>query len=205
MPAAFAYRVPERLAPEEAAPLWCAGIIGYRALRRAQLPPGGRLGLYGFGASAHLTAQLALAQGAEVHVLTRGAAARELALSLGVASAGPAFDPPPVPLDAAIVFAPVGELVPVALEALDRAGCLVLAGIHMTDVPSLDYRRHLFLEKRVVSVTANTRADGEDFLRLAGRLGLRATVSRYPFVRADTALDDLSNGQVTGVAVLSGW
>ena len=204
-PSAFAYRVPDSLPAEQAAPLLCAGIIGYRALRRAALPPGGRLGLYGFGASAHLTAQVALAQGAEVHVLTRGARARLLALELGAASAGDAYDAPPVPLDAAIVFAPVGDLVPVALEALDRGGCLVVAGIHLSDVPTLDYQRHLFLEKRLTTVTANTRADGEELLRLAGRLQVRAQVTSYPFEQADTALDDLATGQLTGVAVLTGW
>ena len=205
VPAAYAYRVPVDLSPEQAAPLLCAGIIGYRALRRTGLPPGGRLGLYGFGASAHLTAQLAIAQGSEVHVLTRGAGARELALELGAASAGDAYDAPPVPLDAAIVFAPVGDLVPVALEALDRSGTLVLAGIHLSDVPPLDYQRHLFLEKRLTSVTANTRADGEELLRLASALSVRAAVTTYPFEAADVALEDLSSGRLTGVAVLSGW
>lgn len=204
-PAAYAYRVPDSVPAEQAAPLLCAGIIGYRALRRAALPAGGRLGLYGFGASAHLTAQVALAQGAEVHVLTRGARARLMALELGAASAGDAYDAPPVPLDAAIVFAPVGDLVPVALEALDRGGSLVLAGIHLSDVPVLDYQRHLFLEKRLTTVTANTRADGEELLRLAGRLQVRAQVTGYPFEQADRALDDLATGQLTGVGVLTGW
>ena len=110
-----------------------------------------------------------------------------------------------MPLDAAIVFAPVGDLVPVALEALDRGGCLVLAGIHLSDVPALDYQRHLFLEKRVTTVTANTRTDGEELLRLAGRLSVSARVTTYPFEQADTALDDLATGRMTGVAVLSGW
>jgi alcohol dehydrogenase, propanol-preferring len=201
-PAAYTYRLPATIPAEQAAPLLCAGIIGYRALRRAALPPGGRLGIYGFGASAHLTAQLAIAQGAEVHVLTRGEGARRLALELGAASAGDAADAPPVALDASILFAPAGDLVPVALEALERAGSLVLAGIHVSDVPTLDYQRHLFLEKRVTSVTANTRADGEELLRLAGRLSLTAQVTTYPFERADIALDDLAAGRVTGVAVL---
>ncbi|WP_460933082.1 zinc-dependent alcohol dehydrogenase family protein [Phycicoccus ginsengisoli] len=204
-PSAFAYRVPQELPAEQVAPLLCAGIIGYRALRRTQLPPGGRLGVYGFGASAHLTAQLAIAQGAEVHVLTRGAQARQLASELGATSVGDAYDAPPAPLDAAIVFAPVGDLVPVALEALDRGGSLVLAGIHVTDVPVLDYQRHLFLEKRLTSVTANTRADGEDLLRLARRLSVTASVTAYPFEQADVALDDLAEGRMTGVGVLTGW
>jgi propanol-preferring alcohol dehydrogenase len=203
VPAAYAYRVPGGLASQDAAAMLCAGIIGYRSLRRAELPPGGRLGIYGFGASAHITAQLAIAQGAEVHVLTRGAGARRLVLSLGAASAGEAYAEPPVPLDAAILFAPAGELVPGALAALDRAGSLVLAGIHLSEIPPLEYQRHLFLEKRLTSVTANTRADGEQLLKLAAALSLRAVVTRYPLATADQALDDLSTGKVTGVAVLS--
>ncbi len=202
VPAAFAYDVPDGLPDEQAAPLLCAGIIGYRALRRANLPAGGRLGIYGFGASAHITAQIAMAQGAEVHVLTRDAAARELALSLGAASAGGAYDAPPVLLDAAIVFAPVGDLVPPALEALDRGGTLAVAGIHLSDVPQLGYQRHLFRERTLTSVTSNTRADGEELLRLAPRLGVTATVTPYPFDEADAALDDLAADRVHGAAVL---
>lgn len=202
VPAAFAYDIPGDLPDEQAAPLLCAGIIGYRALRRANLPSGGRLGIYGFGGSAHITAQVAIAQGAEVHVLTRDAAARELALSLGAASAGEAYDAPPVLLDAAIVFAPVGDLVPPALEALDRGGTLALAGIHLSDVPVLDYQRHLFRERTLTSVTSNTRADGEELLRLAPRLGVTATTTPYPLDRADAALDDLAADRVHGAAVL---
>ena len=201
-PAAFAYPVPEDLPDDQAAPLLCAGIIGYRALRRSALPPGGRLGIYGFGASAHLTAQVALAQGAEVHVLTRDAGARELALSLGAASAGAAYDAAPVPLDSAIIFAPVGDLVPVALAALDRGGTLAVAGIHLSDIPALDYQRHLFRERTLTSVTSNTRADGEELLRLAARLGVRATTTAYPFGEAARALDDLAADRVHGAAVL---
>ena len=202
VPAAYAYRIPDRFTDEEAAPLLCAGIIGYRALRRARVPAGGRLGIYGFGASAHLTAQLAIAQGAEVHVLTRGAEARTLALELGAASAGDAYDRPPVPLDAAILFAPVGDLVPVALEALDASGTLAVAGIHLTDIPVLDYQRHLFRERTLTSVTANTRADGDELLRLAVALEVRPRVTLYPFGDAPQALFDLERGLVTGAAVL---
>ena len=201
-PAAYAYALPPTLPGRQAAPLLCAGIIGYRSLRRAQLPPGGRLGLYGFGASAHITAQIAIAQGAEVHVLTRGEEARRLALALGAASVAGPHDEPPVPLDAAIVFAPAGELVPLALAALDRGGSLALAGIHMSEVPALDYARHLFLEKRLTSLTANTRADGEELLRLAATLSVRPHVTAYRFEQADTALEDLWQGRGTGVAVL---
>ena len=201
-PAGFAYALPEALPDEQAAPLLCAGIIGYRALRRAAVPPGGRLGLYGFGGSAHITAQVAIARGAEVHVLTRDAAARALALELGAASAGEAYDAPPVPLDSAIVFAPVGDLVPPALAALDRGGTLAVAGIHLSAVPELDYQRHLFRERTLTSVTSNTRADGEELLALAPRLGVTATVTPYPLARAAQALDDLAADRVHGAAVL---
>lgn len=199
---AFAYRLPETVDDVHAAPLLCAGIVGYRALKRAGLPPGGRLGIYGFGASAHLVAQVAVAQGATVHVLTRSAEAQRLALALGAASAAGADDEPPEKLDAAVLFAPVGTLVPVALRALDRGGVLSIAGIHLSDVPSLNYARELFEEREVRSVTANTRADGEEFLRLAAALGVRATVDARPFDQADAALQDLAADRVTGAAVL---
>ncbi|WP_192806409.1 zinc-binding alcohol dehydrogenase family protein [Streptomyces sp. SS1-1] len=202
VPAAFAHRLPEGLDDEALAPLLCAGIIGYRALRRSALPPGGRLGLYGFGGSAHLCAQLALAEGATVHVLTRGAAARRLALELGAASAGDAYAMPPEPLDSAILFAPVGDLVPVALRALDRGGTLAIAGIHLTDIPSLTYERDLFYERQVRSVTANTREDAREFLESAARHGVRATTHPYPMSRADEALRDLKAGRFDGAAVL---
>ncbi|MBL8776366.1 MAG: zinc-dependent alcohol dehydrogenase family protein [Acidimicrobiales bacterium] len=198
----FAYRLPERFGDEEVAPLLCAGIIGYRALKRAALPEGGRLGIYGFGGSAHLAAQVALAQGATVHVLTRSADARRLALELGAASAGDTYDVPPEPLDSTIVFAPVGDVVPVALEALDRGGTCAIAGIHLSDVPALDYQRHLFQERQVRSVTANTRADGEEFLAVAERIGITVHTEAYPLDRADEALADLAHDRVTGAAVL---
>jgi propanol-preferring alcohol dehydrogenase len=198
----YAYRLPDTFSDEEAAPLLCAGIIGYRALKRAQLPPGGRLGIYGFGASAHLTAQIAEAQGAAVHVVTRGAAAQRLALELGAEWAGGLEDAPPAPLDAAILFAPVGNMVPAALGALDRGATLAIAGIHLTDIPVLSYERHLFEERSLTSVTANTRADGEELLRLAARIRPRVETQPYPLDRADEALADLAGGRVNGVAVL---
>jgi len=201
-PEDFAYPIPDALDDVIAAPMLCAGIIGYRALKMAALPAGGRLGIYGFGASAHLTAQIALHRGATVHVLTRSAAARALALELGCASAGAATDAPPEPLDAAILFAPVGELVPVALAALDRGATLAVAGIHLSDIPPLDYQRHLFQERRLVSVTANTRADGAELLELAVSIPLRPHVVTYPFDDADRALADLAGDRVDGVAVL---
>jgi propanol-preferring alcohol dehydrogenase len=199
---AYAYELPAGFDDEHAAPLLCAGIIGYRALRRAEVPPGGRLGIYGFGASAHLAAQVALAEGATVHVQTRSEAARRHALDLGAHSAGPADGTPPEPLDAAILFAPVGDLVPPALAALDRGGTLAIAGIHLSDIPRLDYQRHLFLEGQVRSGTANARADGDEFLALADRLGLRVTTTPYPLGAADRALADLAADRVTGAAVL---
>jgi propanol-preferring alcohol dehydrogenase len=198
----FAYRLPAVFGDEEAAPLLCAGIIGFRALRRAEVRPGCRLGLYGFGASAHLAAQVALHWGARVHVMTRSPEAQELALALGATSATGAADPPPEPLDAAVLFAPVGTLVPPALEALDRGGTLALAGIHLTDVPSLDYQRHLFEERTVRSVTANTRRDGEDFLAVAAEIPLRPTTTPFPFAAADRALEALAGDAVEGAAVL---
>jgi propanol-preferring alcohol dehydrogenase len=199
---AFTYPLPDTFDDGSAAPLLCAGIIGYRALRRAELPPGGRLGVYGFGASGHLTAQVAMADGATVHVLTRSAEARRLALRLGAASAGGAADAPPEPLDAAILFAPVGDLVPVALAALDRGGTLAMAGIHSSDVPSLDYQAHLFQERTLRSVTANTRADGRELLEVAARIGLSPTTTSYPLDAVDTALSDLAHDRVNGAAVI---
>jgi alcohol dehydrogenase, propanol-preferring len=202
VPAAYAHPLPAGYADTELAPLLCAGVIGYRALRRADLPPGGRLGIYGFGGSAHLAAQVALAQGAVVHVLTRSAAARELALALGAASAGGAYDAPPEPLDSAILFAPVGDLAPPALAALDRGGTLAIAGIHLTDIPRLVYQCHLFQERQLRSVTANTRQDARDFLRFAEEHRLRVSTVGYPLDAADQALADLKGDRVNGAAVL---
>jgi propanol-preferring alcohol dehydrogenase len=199
---AYAYRLPEAFDDLHVAPLLCAGIIGLRALRRADVPPGGRLGIYGFGGSAHITAQIALAEGAEVHVMTRSVEAQRLALELGVSSVAGAADPPPFPLDAAILFAPVGDLVPVALEALDRGGRLAVAGIHLSDIPPLDYQRHLFQERELCSVTANTRADGEELLSLAARHGVRTTVTPYPMSGVHDALADLAADRITGAAVI---
>jgi alcohol dehydrogenase, propanol-preferring len=202
VPAAFAYPIPPELSDVDAAPLLCAGIIGYRALQRASLPEGGRLGLYGFGASAHLCAQLAIALGARVHVLTRSVAARRLALALGAASAGDAYGEPPEPLDSAILFAPVGDLIPVAMRALDRGGTLSVASIHVSDTPPLNYERELFYEKQIRSVTSNTRRDGTEFLSLATRYGIHATTHPYPLAQAQQALTDLKTGAFDGAAVL---
>ena len=198
----YAYRLPERFTDEDAAPLLCAGIIGYRALRRSNLPTGGRLGIYGFGASAHLTAQLAIAEGARVHVMTRSEAARNLALELGVSSVGDAEAQPPELLDAAILFAPVGTLVLPAMAALDRGGTLAIAGIYLSDIPALNYQAHLFEERALQSVTANTRRDGEEFLERAAQIGIRVSTIPYPLDQADRALSDLAHDRVNGAAVL---
>jgi propanol-preferring alcohol dehydrogenase len=202
VPAAYAHRLPAGYTDAELAPLLCAGIIGYRALKRAELPPGGRLGLYGFGGSAHLAAQVALARGATVHVLTRGEQARQLACDLGAASVGDAADMPPEPLDAAILFAPVGDLVLPALAALDRGGTLAIAGIHLSDIPPLNYDKHLFQERQLRSVTSNTRVDAREFLGFAAEHKLAVTVHPYPLDAADQALRDLKAGRFDGAAVL---
>jgi alcohol dehydrogenase, propanol-preferring len=202
VPAAYAHRLPDGYDDAELAPLLCAGIIGYRALQRAELPAHGRLGIYGFGGSAHLATQVALARGATVHVMTRGAQARRLALELGAASAGDAADSPPEPLDAAIMFAPVGELVLPALAALDRGGTLSIAGIYLSDIPPLNYEKHLFQERQLRSVTSNTRADAREFLGFAAEHKLAVTVHPYPLDAADHALQDLKAGRFDGAAVL---
>jgi propanol-preferring alcohol dehydrogenase len=198
----YAYALDDSLDDERAAPLLCAGIIGYRALRCADVPDGGRLGIYGFGASAHLAAQIALHQGVRVHVLTRGEKNRKLAADLGVDSVGGATDAPPEALDGAILFAPAGDLVPVAMRALDRGATLAVAGIWLSDIPPLVYADELFLERRLRSVTANTRQDGEEFLGLAVRFGIRPTTISYPMRDAPTALADLKHGRYSGAAVL---
>jgi propanol-preferring alcohol dehydrogenase len=198
----YVYTLPEQFDDVDVAPLLCAGIIGYRALRQSRLPEEGRLGIYGFGGSAHLTAQVAIAEGASVHVRTRSVEARELATSLGAVTVGDTDDVLPEPLDASILFAPVGTIVPTALASLDRGGTLAIAGIYLSDIPSLNYERHLFQERAVRSVTANTRQDGRDFLEAAAMIGVKITVNPYPFSEADQALADLQHERFTGAAVL---
>ena len=202
VPAAYAHRLPTGYTDAELAPLLCAGIIGYRALKRAALPPGGRLGLYGFGGSAHLAGQVALARGATLFVMTRGARAQDLARSLGASFVGGPADMPPEPLDAAILFAPVGELVLPALAALDSGGRLAIAGIYLTDIPALSYERHLFQERQLRSVTSNTREDAREFLAFAGTHRLSVTTHLYGLDTADRALADLKAGRFDGAAVL---
>jgi alcohol dehydrogenase, propanol-preferring len=202
VPEAFAYAIPPVFGDAEAAPLLCAGIIGYRALKRSDVPPGGRLGIYGFGASAHVTLQVARARGCEVFVCTREASHRELARRLGATWVGDIGEAMPAKADGTILFAPVGDLVPVALRNLARGGTLALAGIYMTAVPPLDYERDLFYERSVRSVTANTRADGEELLAEAARIPVRPATTTFPLEEANRALALLKRGGFAGAGVL---
>ena len=204
VPEAYAYMLPVVSDVDIAAPLLCAGIIGFRALTRSALPPGGRLGLYGFGSSAHITATLARATGAELFVMTRGEENRALARSMGCEFVGDALASPPVPLDSALVFAPAGELVPAALRSTTRGGTVVLAGIHMSQIPAMDYQAHLFYERDLKSVTSNTRSDGDALLRVARALNVTPIVTRYPFERTADAVNDLRAGATSGSLVITG-
>jgi len=199
----FAYRLPDVLADADVAPLLCAGIIGYRALRQANISPGCRLGLYGFGASAHIAIQVARHLGCRVFVMTREEKHRRLAARLGAEWTGPADARPPEPLDSAVLFAPVGTLVPPALEALDRGGTLAIAGIYLTDVPPLNYERHLFYERQLRSVTANTRTDGEELLRIAAEIPIRPHTVPFALEEANLALQQLKHDGFEGAAVLN--
>jgi propanol-preferring alcohol dehydrogenase len=198
----FAYPLPEGLDAVTATPLLCAGIIGYRALRRANVRPGCRLGIYGFGSSAHISIQVARHWDCTVYVMTRDPRQQALARELGAAWAGGADQRPPQPLDSAVLFAPVGTLVPGALEALDRGGTLALAGIYLTDIPPLNYDRHLFQEKNLRSVTANTRQDGQELLRLAAEIPLRPKTTSFPLQDANRALQQLKSDGIRGSGVL---
>ena len=199
----FAYPIPDIFGDEEAAPLLCAGIIGYRALRRSQVQPGQRLGMYGFGASAHITIQIARHWGCEVYVCSLREEHRNLALQLGATWVGEAADMPPATLHSAIMFAPAGELVPPALRALEKGRTLALAGIYMTPIPSLDYTLDLFQERTLQSVTANTRQDGLDLLKEAAAIPIRTHTSSFPLEHANIALQELKAGTIQGAAVLS--
>jgi len=198
----YAYAIPSVFDDVQAAPLLCAGIIGYRALKLAGVRPGGRLGMYGFGSSAHVTIQLARGRHMEVYVCTREPGHRELALSLGAAWTGDLRDPMPHRTEGTILFAPAGELVPVALRNLARGGTLALAGIYMTAVPTLDYEADLFYERGIRSVTANTRADGREFLAEAARGPVRLATTEFPLEVANQALELLKTGAITGSGVL---
>lgn len=202
VPEAFAYALSDRMSARDAAPLLCAGIIGYRAWKRSDVEPGGRLGIFGFGGSAHITLQVARHFGCEVFVFSRGGAHRELASELGAAWVGDSLERPPRPLDGAILFAPAGELVLPALESLDRGGTLAVAGIHLSEIPALDYARHLFQERRLQSVTANTREEGRELFELADSIPIRTQTVTYPLEAASEALVDLKQDRIRGAAVL---
>jgi propanol-preferring alcohol dehydrogenase len=198
----FAYTLPEKILDDEVAPLLCAGIIGYRAIKRAGVKPGATVGLYGFGGSAHLTLQVLKHWRCRVFVMSRGGSHQDVARELGAEWIGSAEERPPVPLDAAILFAPAGSLVLPALEALDRGGILAVAGIYLTPIPTLDYERHLFFEKELRSVTANTRRDGEEFLRIAGEIPIRSHIVPMELEDANRALNLLKHDGLKGAAVL---
>jgi len=203
VPARFAYPIPPGFTDDEAAPLLCAGIIGYRALRLSGIKPGQRLGLYGFGASAHIAIQIARHWGCRVYVSSLKAEHQTLARELGAVWVGGAQDMPPDALHGSIIFAPAGELVPPALRALERGGTLVLAGIHMSSIPSLDYDHELFGERILRSVTANTRQDGIDLLREAAAIPIKPHTVRFPLSAANEALQALKAGSFQGAAILS--
>ncbi len=200
----FCFPIPATYADAEAAPLLCAGLIGYRAWKKAcEGRPVQRLGLYGFGAAAHLLAQLAVWQGQDVYAFTRAgdAPAQDLALALGCVWAGASEASPPESLDAAIIFAPVGSLVPLALRAVRKGGTVVCGGIHMSDIPAFPYEL-LWGERRLVSVANLTRQDARDYLPLAAKAGVRPKVTIYPLAQANRALADLRRGAFVGAAVL---
>ncbi len=200
VPARWAYPIPDGFPDESAAPLLCAGIIGYRALTLSGIRPGERLGLYGFGNSAHIVMQLARARGCEVHVASRGGEHRELAMEMGASHVAEVLEPES--LHAAILFAPAGELVPPGLRALRRGGTLACAGIHMSPIPRIDYDTELFGERVLRSVTANTREDGLGLLREAARIPIRPHTRLFPLEEANSALIDLKSDRIRGAAVL---
>jgi propanol-preferring alcohol dehydrogenase len=198
----FAHALPENFSDESAAPLLCAGVIGYRSYRLSQIRPGQRLGLYGFGASAHIVLQLARHQRCEVFVLTRTPSHQDLARRLGAAWVGRAEDNPSTQLDAAIIFAPAGTLVPLALSQLSKGGTLALAGITMSPIPALDYAR-LYHERTIRSVANSTRQDVREFLNLAAQIPVTVEVQRFPLEDANRALQDLKHSRLHGAGVLT--
>jgi propanol-preferring alcohol dehydrogenase len=202
VPEDYAYAVPAAFEDEHAAPLLCAGIIGYRALSRAALPQGGKLGLFGFGSSAHVVLQIAKHRGCEVFVATRGENHRALARRMGAHWVGETYDKPPVELDSAIVFAPAGPVVPAALRSVGPGGTVSLAGIHMTPIPEMDYESCLFHEKNLRSVEANTRVDGEELLKEAAEIGLLPEVTSFPLGQANDVLLRLKQDRIDGTGIL---
>lgn len=203
VPEPFAYPIPSAFRDEEAAPLLCAGIIGYRALRRSEVQPGQRLGLYGFGASAHIVIQIARHRDCQVYVCSLREEHRALARELGAVWVGTADEAPPDKLHGAILFAPAGELVLPALRALDRGGTLAIAGIHLTPIPAIDYDRDLFGERTIRSVTANTKQDGVELLREAAAIPIRPHTQRFKLEEANEALQALKEGRIQGAGVLT--
>jgi alcohol dehydrogenase, propanol-preferring len=201
VPEAFAVRLPEALGDLEAAPLLCAGVIGYRALRRAEVQPGERVALMGFGASAHLAMQVLQYWGCETVVLTRGAGHRELAREMGASWVGDAAELPPATCDRAVVFAPAGELVPVALQVVRPGGTVSLAGIHMSTIPAFDYAL-LWRERSLRSVANMTRRDAQEFMELAADANIRVAFTSYPLEDANLALEAIAADDVRGAAVL---
>ena len=202
VPESFAYPIPKAFTDDEVAPLLCAGIIGYRALRLSGVKPGQRLGLYGFGASAHITIQVARHWGCSVYVCSLREEHRALARELGAVWVGGAAESPPEKLHGAIMFAPAGELVPPALRALEKGGTLAVAGIYLSPIPSLDYDRELFGERVLRSVTANTKQDGIDLLHEAAAIPIRPHTERFDLQDANKALQALKGGTIQGAAVL---
>ena len=200
-PQDFVYAIPEQIPDEQAAPLLCAGIIGFRSLRLSGIQSGGKLGFYGFGAAAHVAIQVARYWNVDVYAATRDARHQRLALELGAKWAGGTLASPPEKLDAAIVFAPAGEIVPAALAALRKGGTLILGGIHMSPIPSFDYDL-LYQERVIRSVANNTREDGRDFLRVAAQIPIRTRVQIFPLHEANRALNALKNDAIPGAAVL---
>jgi propanol-preferring alcohol dehydrogenase len=198
----YAYEIPSLYKDEEAVPLLCAGIVGYRALQRSLLPSGGSLAIYGFGSSAHMIMQIALHRACRVLVVTRGEKHRELARQMGAYWVGENASDLPEKVDSAIVFAPAGEIVPEALMHLKRGGTVSLAGIHMSEIPQLDYSQHLFYERNIHSVTANTREDGINFLKEAAEIPIRPHIKIYSLKDASLALQDLKNDRISGTGVL---
>jgi propanol-preferring alcohol dehydrogenase len=202
VPEDFAYEIPQAFSDIEAAPLLCAGIIGYRSLKRADPHPGCKLALYGFGSSAHIVMQIARSRGYETYVVTRGENHRELARQMGAVWVGEDASQMPVNVDSAIMFAPAGRLVPPALERLKPGGTLSLAGIYMSPIPTLDYEKHLFHERNLRSVTCNTRDDGRELFAEAARAPIRPHTKCYPLKDANRALDDLKHDRISGTGVL---
>jgi propanol-preferring alcohol dehydrogenase len=202
VPGAFAYPIPGGFDDLQAAPLLCAGIIGYRALERSGVPAGGRIALYGFGSSAHVVLQLALHRGCTVDVVTRGESHRALAEKMGASWVGGPGETPPVAADGAIIFAPAGEIVPAALGAVRKGGTVACAGIYMTPIPEMDYDLCVFHEKSLLSVEANTRDDGRGLLAEAAEIPVQARVTEFPLAEANEALNRLKHDRIDGSAVL---